>query len=381
MTDAPEPFLSASGDPILLTPGPLTTSPAVKAAMLHDLGSRDRAFIDLNARVCARLAGLAGAGSGGYACVPVQGSGTYAVEAMLGTLLPPGGRLLNLVNGAYGRRIGEIGRYLGREVQELAFAETEPVAPARVAAALQADEGITHVALVHCETTSGLLNPLAEVAAAVRGAGRALLVDAMSSFGALPIAAAEAGITALAASANKCLQGVPGLAFCIAREDALAGAAGNAHSLSLDLHAQWQALAASGQYRFTPPTHALLALDRALEELAAEGGRAAREARYRESCRVLREGMAALGFEPLLEGAAQAPVIVSFREPADPRFAFERFYAALARRGFLIYPGKLTDTPGFRVGCIGAVDAAVMRRFVAAAGAAAAELGLTRPGA
>lgn len=364
---------SASGDPVLLTPGPLTTSVAVKQAMQHDAGSRDPAFIEMNRRVRERLVGIAG-GSERHLCVPVQGSGTFAVEAMLGSLLPRNGRLLNLVNGAYGRRISTICDYLGRERVELTFPEDRPVDPAQVAAALAADAGITHVALVHCETTSGIANPLTAVADVVRAAGRALLVDAMSSFGALPIDADVLGLAAVAASANKCLQGAPGLAFCIVDEAVLSAADGNAHSLCLDLQAQARAMAGNGQWRFTPPTHCVLALAEALDELQAEGGPPAREARYRNNCRVLVEGMRALGFRPVLEPALQAPIIVTFHQPRDPGWDFTRFYNALAARGFLIYPGKLTEAASFRVGCIGAIDATVITAFLDAVRAVLDEL-------
>lgn len=343
---------SPSGDPWLFTPGPLTTSLAVKAAALHDLGSRDRRFLEVNARVLQRIVELAGAAET-HLCVPVQGSGTFAVEAMLTSLVPPAGKLLVLQNGAYGARMAAICQTAGMAHATLSWDEAQPVEPARVAEALAADPDISHVALVWCETTTGLLNPLAEVSRAVADAGRKLLIDAMSAFGALPIDAGEIAFEALAASSNKGLQGIPGLGFCLVEAEALAAAEGNAVSLSLDLHAQWRALVKTGQWRFTPPVQVILALDQALGELRLEGGVAGRHRRYSDNCRRLTAGLRALGFETLLPDALQAPVIVTLLPPKQLDFDFGRFYDALAARGLLIYPGKLTQQASFRIGCIG----------------------------
>ena len=364
------------GDPLLLTPGPLTTRAATRAAMAaRDWGSRDAAFVALTARVRRRLLALCNAGAG-FACVPLQGSGTFAVEAQLGTLVPRDGRLLVLVGGAYGRRMVEMSRRMGRACAALETPEAVRPTAAAVAARLADDPALTDVALVHCETTTGILNPLADIAAAVAQAGRRLHVDAMSAFGGIPVDLGRLPLHSLAASANKCLEGAPGVGFVLARSDLLAECAGNAHALSLDLHAQWAGLEADGQWRFTPPTHVLAALDRALDALDAEGGVAGRFARYWENCRALVEGMRGLGFETLLEDAVQAPVIVTFLAPADPAWRFDSFYGRLAARGFLIYPGKLSARDGFRVGCIGAFRRDAMERFVAAAGAVLREMGV-----
>ncbi len=352
--------MPAARDPWLLTPGPLTTSATVKQAMLRDWGSRDAAFIEINRRVRERLVELAG-GQGTHVCVPVQGSGTFAVEAMVGTFVPRDGKLLVLVNGAYGKRILRMCQYHGRAHAALEWPEDAAVDPAKLAAALAGDPAITHVAAVHCETTSGVLNPIAEIAAVVARHGRRLLIDSMSAFGALPIDARELSFEAVAASANKCLEGVPGMGFVIARRDALAAAAGNSPSLSLDLHDQWQAMEKNAQWRFTPPTHVIAALAQALIEHEAEGGVEGRGARYRSNCRILVEGMRAMGFETLLPDRLQAPIIVTFRMPADPHFRFETFYNRLRERGYVIYPGKLTVADSFRVGCIGRLGEAEMR--------------------
>jgi 2-aminoethylphosphonate-pyruvate transaminase len=362
-----------SRDPYLLTPGPLTTSPTVKRAMLRDWGSRDRDFIALNARVRTRLLELAG-GAGCHVAVPLQGSGTFVVEAMLGTLVPRDGKLLVLVCGAYGQRMVRMAGYHGRQVAVLETPEDQPNDPDALDRMLARDRTISHVAAVQCETTSGILNPIERIAAITAHRGRRLLIDAMSAFGALPLDAGSVPFDGLAASANKCLEGIPGVGFAILRQSALEAAEGNAPALSLDLYDQWTSMERNGQWRFTPPTHVLAAFDRALEEHAAEGGIAGRGARYRENCRILIAGMRELGFETLLPDHLQAPIIVTFRMPADPRFVFEDFYNRLRARGYVIYPGKLTVAPSFRIGCIGRLGAAEMQGALAAIRATLAEM-------
>ncbi|MGH6886577.1 MAG: 2-aminoethylphosphonate--pyruvate transaminase, partial [Geminicoccales bacterium] len=312
-------------DSWLLTPGPLTTSATVKGAMARDWGSRDGDFIAINRRVRERLVALV-SGAGTHVCAPMQGSGTFAVEAMIGTLVPKSGKLLVLINGAYGKRAARICDYAGRAHADIEWAEDQAIDPARVEAALKNDPGITHVFAVHCETTSGVLNPVEEVATVVAAAGRRLLIDSMSAFGALPLDAGTVAFDAVAASSNKCIEGVPGVGFVICRRDALEAAKGNAHSLSLDLHDQWTAMEKTAQWRFTPPIQVIAAFEQALREHEAEGGVAGRGARYSGNCRILVEGMRALGFETLLPDALQAPIIVTFRMPADPRFEFVVFY-------------------------------------------------------
>ena len=354
-----------SDSPILLTPGPLTTAIETRRAMLRDWGSRDPAFIALTAELRARLLRVAN-GQGTHAAVPLQGSGTFIVEAAIATLVPPAGKMLVLVNGAYGERMVNIARRMGRNVEALRWPEDRPVEPARVAEALRTDPGITHVALVHCETTTGILNPLADVAAEVAGAGRALLLDAMSSFGALPIDLAAVPVAAVLASSNKCLEGVPGLGFALVRPDVLEAAAGNSSSLSFDLHAQWRGFEGDGQWRFTPPVQVVAALVEAMRALEAEGGPTARHARYQDNFDTLLAGMRRMGFTLFLEQAVQAPIIATFHLPHDRGLAFRPFYDALAARGFLIYPGKLTQAETFRIGCIGALHRRDFERLLQA---------------
>ena len=357
---------------LLLTPGPLTTSAATRAAMGRDWGSRDGDFIAMSERVRARLGALVHAGpthaGPTHAVVPIQGAGTYAVEAAIGTLVPRGGKLLVLVNGAYGRRAAEMASRMGRAVATLERPEDEAFAAAEVAAALRADPAVSDVLLVHLETTSGLLNPVAPIAAAVQDAGRRLLLDAMSSFGAVPIDLRATPCSAVMASANKCLEGVPGLAYVIAEAGHLAAMAGNSASTSLDLQAQWAGFQANRQWRFTPPTHVVAALSAALDQLEAEGGVEARGARYRRHMAALAAGMSALGFRPYLPAGLQGPVILTLRDPGG-WFRFEAMYQALHAQGIVLYPGKLTREPSFRIGCIGAITLADIERTLAAIGA------------
>lgn len=362
--------------PLLLTPGPLTTSRRTREALLRDWGSRDKAFIALNTRVRERLVELAG-GVGTHTAIPLQGSGTFSVEAAVQTFVPRDGKLLVAVNGAYGQRMLKICERAGIAVMSLEWSEDQVVEPARIASALDADSQLTHVAVVHCETTSGILNPVAQVAEVVAAAGRGLLVDSMSAFGALPVDARSVRFDALMASSNKCLEGVPGMGFVIARSEALAKTQDNARSLSLDLFAQHQGFERNGQWRFTPPTHVLAAFDAALEQHRDEGGVEGRGARYRENCELLVSSMRQLGFETLLPDELQAPIIVTFHTPGDPRFDFGRFYDLLIEQGFAIYPGKLTAADSFRMGCIGQIFRADIERAVGAVASALETLGVT----
>ncbi len=369
--------MTASKDPILLTPGPLTTSRLTKEAMLHDYGSRDTRFIAMNRRVREMLLEVVQGGDT-HVAVPLQGSGTFAVEAMLGTLVPRNGHALVPVNGAYCQRIARILSVLGRRVTRIEVPEEQPVRAEDVARALERDASVTHVALVHCETSTGMLNPLAEIAEATAARGRSLLLDAMSSFGALEIAARRMPFDALVAASGKCLEGPPGMGFALVRRAVLEKCAANAHSLVLDLHDQWVSMEKSAQWRFTPPTHVVAALHAALEQFAAEGGQAARGARYRRNCDTLVAGMTRLGFRLFLEPRHQAPVIVTFHAPGDPNYRFQEFYDRVRDKGFVLYPGKLTQVDTLRVGCIGNVNEETMRQAVQAIADTLKAMGITR---
>jgi 2-aminoethylphosphonate-pyruvate transaminase len=371
-----KPAASETGDPLLLTPGPLTTSRTVKQAMVHDWGSRDAAFLRINREVLERIVEIAG-GVGTHVTVPMQGSGTFAVEAMLTTLVPRGSKVLLLVNGAYGHRAAKICQIAGRAHRILETPEDTPPSLAALDEALGSDPSITHVFAVHCETTSGILNPIRQIAGVVAAHGRKLLIDSMSAFGALEIDANAVPYDALAASSNKCLEGVPGMGFVVCRLDALKVAKGNATTLVLDLHDQWQAFEKTGQWRFTPPIHVIVSLHQAIEEHRAEGGVKGRGGRYAANCTLLIDGMAKLGFKSLLPPALQAPIIVTFHMPTDPAFRFQAFYDGLKDRGYVIYPGKLTVADSFRIGCIGRIGADHIKGALAAVTEVLAEMGVT----
>ena len=283
-----------SRDPILLTPGPLTTSLPTKAAMLRDWGSWDASFNAITARVRGRLLAVANA-EGTHVCVPMQGSGTFSVEAAVNTLVPRDGHLLVLINGAYGHRMAKLATMMGRRVTTFVTADDVPTTPADVDRLLAADGSITHVGLIHCETSTGIHNPLEAIAEVVAHHGRRLLIDAMSSFGALAIDARRVAFDALVAASGKCIEGPPGMGFVIARREPLERAAGNSTSLALDLHDQWAYMEKTTQWRYTPPTHVVAAFDAALEQFVAEGGQPARLARYTRNCEALVGGMARAG--------------------------------------------------------------------------------------
>ena len=362
-------------DPILLTPGPLTTSLATKQAMLRDYGSWDVSFNAITTSMCKDLVEVV-RGEATHVCVPLQGSGTFSVEAAIGNLVPREGKVLVPQNGAYCQRIVRILKYLGRAHAALDLPEDKHPTGAMVEEALAKDPSITHVAQVHCETGTGILNPLPEIAEACARHGKGLIVDAMSSFGAIDIDVSKYPVDAVVAASGKCIEGPPGMGFVIARKAVLEKCQGNSHSLAMDLYDQWAYMQKTTQWRFTPPTHVVAAFRVALDQFLAEGGTPARGARYRRNCDTLVEGMAALGFKTFLPRAIQAPVIVTFHAPGDANYAFKAFYDQVKARGYILYPGKLTQVETFRVGCIGAIDANEMRNVVSAIGETLKEMGV-----
>ncbi|MDX2148357.1 MAG: 2-aminoethylphosphonate--pyruvate transaminase [Planctomycetota bacterium] len=378
--------METAGDRPLFTPGPLTTSRTVKQAMLRDLGSRDGEFLSIIASVRAALLGFANAPAPAWTCVPMQGSGTFGIESVVSTAIPRDGQLIVACNGAYGRRIATMGKRLAIATSVVECPETQRVDPDAVDKALASAKGRpTLLAVVHCETTTGLVNPVAEVCAVAQRHGVPVLVDSMSGFGALPVDAAAwsggaqgshpatGGASWIVSSSNKCIEGVPGLSFVLARVGELALCEARARSLSLDLYDQWRGLETDGQFRFTPPTHVILALDQAIRELAAEGGPAVRLRRYAGVQKIVVEGLRGLGLRTLLPDALLSPIITSFVYPeqdANGRaFNFATFSSALAELGYVIYPGKVSNAPCFRVGSIGRLresDAAGLVRAVEA---------------
>ncbi len=338
---------------LLFTPGPLSTSETVKQAMLRDLGSRDTEFLEVVRKIRRRLLELGNVADGSYEAVLMQGSGTFAIESVISSVLPRDAKLLVLVNGAYGHRMAKIARTLGIAAETVVCPEWSPVDPAEARQALARDPAITHVGTIHCETSTGIVNPVQEIGGVVKEHDRVFIVDAMSSFAGMPMGVGNWGIDFLVSSANKCVQGVPGFGFVLARRELLLEAEGRARSVSLDLVSQWKGLEGNGQFRFTPPTHVLLAFWQALEELEREGGISGRAARYAANQKVLMEGMKELGFEAYLAPEHQSAIISSFRYPQHPNFDFSRFYQLLSQKGFVIYPGKVSDADYFRIGTIG----------------------------
>ncbi len=366
-------------DKVLFTPGPLTTSRTVKTAMLRDLGSRDVEFIALVREIREKLVEIGQGVGGEYTAIPMQGSGTFALEAVVSSTVAAAGKLLVIVNGAYGKRIATIARRLKIQTAVLGFPENRPAEASQVDAALEADPEITHVAVVHCETTTGILNAIEEIGEVVTRRGATYFVDAMSSFGAVPIHLGDCGIDYLVSSANKCIEGVPGFAFVLARIGALQETRGYARSLSLDLLDQYEGLEKNGQFRFTPPTHALVAFRQALTELEAEGGVQGRARRYRANHQTLLGGMREIGFKEYLRPQDQGHIITSFLYPDEAAFDFEQFYARLNARGYVIYPGKVSDANCFRIGNIGRIFESDVRDLLGAIRQTIGEMGLTLP--
>jgi len=338
----------------LLTPGPLTTTPSVKEEMLVDRCTWDDSYKSITQKIRARLLELAGANPERYTAVLMQGSGTFAVESVMSSVISDQDKVLIATNGAYGERIVRMAQYIGLSHVEYRSDYDQYPDPSRIKAILDEDPGITHIAMVHCETTTGILNPIEPIAKLAAGYGKKLIVDAMSSFGGMEIDVPGLGISYLISSANKCIQGVPGFGFVIARRDELQDCEGVSRSLSLDLYDQWKGMDKDGKWRFTSPTHVVAAFSKALDELAMEGGVAARFERYRRNNRLLREKLEKSGFTAYLPEDKQSPIITTFLFPNEI-FDFEVFYAYVKERGYVIYPGKLTDADTFRIGNIGEI--------------------------
>ncbi len=341
---------------LLLTPGPLTTSQTVKEAMLFDSCTWDDDYnLDVVQRIRQQLVMLATAQSG-YSSVLLQGSGSFAVEAVLGSAIGVQDKVLIVSNGAYGARIVEMAQRMGISHTVCECDEVTLPDIAKIEQILQQDSQITHIAMVHCETTTGILNPIEKIAVLAQRYQKHYIVDAMSSFGGIPIDIALLNVDFLISSANKCLQGVPGFAFVIARTEVLEKCEGRSRSLSLDLYDQWRCMEDfHGKWRFTSPTHTVLAFAQALKELEDEGGITARYLRYQQNQQKLVAGMRSLGFRTLLDDSDHSPIITAFLSPTSANYQFKTFYQRLKEQGFVIYPGKVSQSDCFRIGNIGEV--------------------------
>ena len=363
-------------DKILFTPGPLTTSQSVKQAMLRDLGSRDFVFIQLVKEIREKLVEFGQVSLEEFTAIILQGSGTFGLEAVVSSTIPPHGKLLVIINGAYGRRIAKIASVLKIETVIVESHENMKPDLQKIDTILKEDSKITHVVIVHCETTTGLINPIKEIGSLVRAAGTKYFVDAMSSFGAVPIDLNECNIDYLVSSANKCIEGVPGFSFILARISSLMETKGYARSLSFDLFDQYQGLEKNGQFRFTPPTHTLIAFRQALTELEQEGGVEGRATRYMANYEKLVTGMRKMGFKEYLSPENQGYIITSFHYPKDPNFSFEEFYKRLNSMNYVIYPGKVGNADCFRIGNIGRIFESDVRDLLAAIRETIAEMGI-----
>lgn len=363
-------------DKILFTPGPLTTSQTVKQAMLRDLGSRDTEFISIVKDIRNKLVGLGQASPDEYTAVLMQGSGTFGLEAVVSSTVPPDGKLLVIINGAYGKRLARIASVLKIETVTLEYPENTTPDLNEIEDTLKTYGKITTVTVVHCETTTGIINPIREIGRIVAKSSAKYFVDAMSSFGAVPINLAECGIDYLVSSANKCIEGVPGFSFVLCKLSSLTDTDGYARSVSFNLLDQYQGFEKNGQFRFTPPTHSLVAFHRALEELEAEGGVSGRAERYHKNYEVLIAGMQQLGFKEYLKPEDQGYIITSFLYPDDPNFSFEKFYDILNRKDYVIYPGKVSNADCFRIGNIGRIFETDVKALLAAIAETITEMGV-----
>lgn len=339
----------------LLTPGPLTTTATVKQEMLFDHCTWDDDYKQITLKIRKQLLDLAHANEDDYTVVLMQGSGTFGVESVITSVVGKNDKLLIVANGAYGKRMADMCEHAGVHYKMISFAENENPDAKVVAKELENDSTITHVSMVHSETTSGILNDIESVAKVVKGQGKVFIVDAMSSFGGVDIDVAKLGIDFIISSANKCIQGVPGFSFIIANKALLLASQGNARSLSLDLYDQWETMNKDGKWRFTSPTHVVLAFSKALDEMLAEGGIEARSKRYYHNNRLLIEKMKEMGMESYVDMKYQGPIITTFYYPENKHFAFNDMYNYVKERGYAIYPGKLTTAETFRIGNIGEI--------------------------
>ncbi|MEH7482024.1 2-aminoethylphosphonate--pyruvate transaminase [Neobacillus drentensis] len=338
----------------LLTPGPLTTTSTVKEEMLFDRCTWDNDYKAITQKIRARLLDFAGASKEDYTVVLMQGSGSFAVESVMTSAISNHDKVLIVTNGAYGERIVKTAKYIGLKYSEYSVAYNEYPNEDEIRNILIEDLDITHIIMVHCETTTGILNPIDMISKISKEFGKTLIIDAMSSFGGMEINVPDLGIDYLISSANKCIQGVPGFAFVIARLEKLLACEGNARSLSLDLFDQWKEMDKDGKWRFTSPTHVVAAFSKAIDELEEEGGISARFARYQKNNRILRERLEKLGFHAYISEEKQSPIITAFLFP-NKSFNFDEFYTFVKEKGYVLYPGKLTDEDTFRIGNIGEI--------------------------
>lgn len=347
--------LPKSKDSILFTPGPLTTSATVKQAMLRDLGSRDAEFINVVKEIRNELLKLGNVTKGEYEAILMQGSGTSGIESVITSTMTDNDCMLIIINGAYGHRIAKIAKIHKLNTIELEFPENEIPDIETVEETLKKHENITHMTVVHCETTTGILNPIKEIGQLAKAYNKVYFVDSMSAYGAIPTDLKESNIDYLVSSANKNIEGIPGFSYILARTEELMKCKDISRTLTLNLYAQWEGLEKNGQFRFTPPIQSMLAFHQALQELKMEGGVAARYQRYKNNHKILNDGMRELGFKEYIKPELQAPIISTYYNPEHPNYDFEKMYQLFNDAGIVIYPGKTTKAECFRIGSIGRV--------------------------
>ena len=339
----------------LLTPGPLTTTDTVKKEMMFDHCTWDDDYKQITQKIRTGLLEFAHVSPDEYTVVLMQGSGTFGVESVLTSVVGTEDKLLICANGAYGERMADIAEHAGINYCMYNVHYNQVPDAQKIGELLDADPAITHVSMVHSETISGILNDIEAVGKVVKEKGRVFIVDAMSSFGGVDIPVKDWGIDFIVSSANKCIQGVPGFSFIIARRDLLEESAGKARSLSLDLYDQWKTMEVDGKWRFTSPTHVVLAFAQAMRELEEEGGIEARCRRYMDNNRLLIEKMGEMGIHPYIDDTHQGPIITTFFYPQEKHFTFAQMYEYIKERGYAIYPGKVTEAETFRIGNIGEI--------------------------
>ncbi|MEI3164019.1 MAG: 2-aminoethylphosphonate--pyruvate transaminase [Lachnospirales bacterium] len=341
----------------LLTPGPLTTTDTVKKEMLFDHCTWDDDYKKITKKIQSELLNLAHTDDKNYACVLMQGSGTFGVESVLSSVIRDTDKLLIIANGAYGKRMADIAEH--NKINYIMYVEDYNKIPDsnKVAEIIDQNPDITHISMVHSETTSGILNDIASIATVVKQRNKIFIVDAMSSFGGVDIPVEDLGIDFIISSANKCIQGVPGFSFIIGKRKLIENSKGVARSLSLDLYDQYRTMEIDGKWRFTSPTHTVIAFSKAIDEMKEEGGIKARNKRYSDNNKLLISKMAEMGFETYIDKSVQGPIITTFLFPEKATFTFNDMYSYIKKRGYAIYPGKVTDANTFRIGNIGEIYA------------------------
>lgn len=339
----------------LLTPGPLTTTDSVKEQMLFDHCTWDEDYKKITRDITDKLLDLAHVNKEKYVCTLMQGSGTFGVESVLSSSIGKDEKLLILANGAYGERMTDIAKH--NKINYVMYTQdyNKRHDLNKIKDILENDKDITHVSIVHSETTSGILNDIEEVGKIIKNYNKIFIVDAMSSFGGIDIPVEKYDIDFIISSANKCIQGVPGFSFIIAKKEEILKCKNKARSLSLDLYAQWETMNKDGKWRFTSPTHTVLAFNKALDELIEEGGIEKRYERYFNNNRLLINKMEKLGFKTYVDLKYQSPIITSFIYPENANYTFEEMYSYIKQRGYAIYPGKIENINSFRIGNIGEI--------------------------